>query len=109
MEKENHQEEKKKGFFSKLFETLDKKLADKAKKAGSCCGPNTIQLPPSGNWGRPDCRPLKDNKSQGGSLKENKDSDGPNTDQLKHSGDWGCPNYHSGKKIESLDGDSCCG
>jgi hypothetical protein len=38
MEKENNQKEKKKGFFAKLFETLDKKLADKAKKSGSCCG-----------------------------------------------------------------------
>lgn len=37
MEKENKKEEKKKGFFAKLFETLDKKLADKAKKTGSCC------------------------------------------------------------------------
>ena len=35
MEKENNQKEKKKGFFAKLFETLDKKLADKAKKSGS--------------------------------------------------------------------------
>jgi hypothetical protein len=38
MEKENNKEEEKKGFFAKLFETLDKKLADKAKKPGSCCG-----------------------------------------------------------------------
>ena len=37
MEKENSKEEKKKGFFVKLFETLDKKLADKAKKSGPCC------------------------------------------------------------------------
>jgi hypothetical protein len=38
MEKEINKKEKKKGFFAKLFETVDKKLADKAKKAGSCCG-----------------------------------------------------------------------
>lgn len=38
MEKETNKEEKKKGFFAKLFETLDKKLEDKAKKTGPCCG-----------------------------------------------------------------------
>ena len=38
MEKEKNQEEKKKGEFEKLFEALDKKLADKAKKSGPCCG-----------------------------------------------------------------------
>ena len=38
MKKESNKEEKKKGFFSKLFEMLDTKLADKAKKGGSCCG-----------------------------------------------------------------------
>ena len=39
MEKENNKEEKKKGFFAKLFEMLDKKLETRAKKTGCGCGP----------------------------------------------------------------------
>ena len=39
MENKTPKEEKKKGFFAKLFEKLDKKLEDKAKKTGCCCGP----------------------------------------------------------------------
>jgi hypothetical protein len=34
----NNKEEKKKGFFARLVEKLDKKLEAKAKKTGSCCG-----------------------------------------------------------------------
>ena len=40
MEKEN-KEEKKKGFFAKLFEKLDKKLEEKAKQTGCGCGPKS--------------------------------------------------------------------
>jgi hypothetical protein len=39
MEKENDREEERKGFFTKLFEALDKKLEAKAKKTRSCCAP----------------------------------------------------------------------
>ena len=76
MENKPSQEEKKKGFFAKLFEKLDKTLEDKAKKTGCCCSPNTAPLPKSGNGGSPDCRPLKDNESQGSPSKDRKDSDG---------------------------------
>lgn len=37
--KEQKAEEKKKGFFSKLIEKLDKKLEAKSKQSGCCCGP----------------------------------------------------------------------
>ncbi|MFH0984736.1 MAG: hypothetical protein V1882_04295 [Candidatus Omnitrophota bacterium] len=40
MENTNSKKEKKKGFFAKLFEKIDKKLEDKAKKSGCCCAPS---------------------------------------------------------------------
>jgi hypothetical protein len=39
MKKEVPQEEKKKGFFAKLMEKLDKKLEAQSKKDGCGCGP----------------------------------------------------------------------
>jgi hypothetical protein len=36
-EKENVKQDKKKGFFSRMIEKLDKKMEEKAKKP-SCCG-----------------------------------------------------------------------
>ncbi len=72
MEKENNQEEKKKGFFAKLFETLDKNLEAKAKKTGSCCGSKndavTDSLPSqnNGNQCRPSRHPQKENKDLDG-------------------------------------------
>jgi len=38
--KDQMPEEKKKGFFAKLFEKLDKKLEDKSKRSGCCCSSN---------------------------------------------------------------------
>jgi hypothetical protein len=72
MEKENSKEEKKKGFFAKLFETLDKKLADKAKKPGPCCGAkndngtDSLLSQNKGNQCRPSRHPQKENKDLGG-------------------------------------------
>jgi len=37
-DKTNVTQEKKKGFFGKLMEKLDKKMEEKAKNASSCCG-----------------------------------------------------------------------
>jgi len=36
----NKNETKKKSFFAKVFEKLDRKMQDKAKSQNSCCGPS---------------------------------------------------------------------
>ncbi|MBU0504012.1 MAG: hypothetical protein ABH882_02520 [Candidatus Omnitrophota bacterium] len=38
-DKVNKQEGKKKGFFGKLFEKLDKKIQEKANSSSGCCRP----------------------------------------------------------------------
>jgi hypothetical protein len=71
MEDLGKKEEKKKGFFAKFFEKLDKKLEEKSRKP-SCCGPKKesgADFPSFQNKGN-QCRPSHPSK------KENKDLDG---------------------------------